>query len=495
MIQTAKAMHQPDVSNKLKDSRDFHRRRVPRKSRQSQLHRHPAMTPSSQRAKRTFCPSHVPGTLSILLPSQHWRQPDAVNVNVAPKGLGVLFGIGWSRTSHGGRFLSARVLARPGHTYRAMGSTSAKAPARRERTEWQQRDDATGSKGPPTLTTNAPSRDHRQARNGIVQAYRRSIPCVPFGGETENGFRKFCAKHAADGLKCSSAGTGPAQVAVAIKTAIAALEGQVVPQSVKLPTAIVEDPNFKDGQDYFPEQSDNFFVGNAFPTAASIHGAGNPGSDEREPVVFSRDTGAVGDLPCALSISVMLNHDRESMSRDGGDACRSRLTYACGGRWTVRFHSLNGRVSSVTEAFTPSKRRSCPLHRAHSCLSAANGAGIHLHQDHVRGRSPGRRHRRWRPGGSRSRRHRPPTTPALSASSRNCRSSPTLASPILVIINPPTRFGLIDRANNAGSPKQRLPVPVRKHHPRRRSRICHCTPAARRDRQGAAASAAHPHSR
>ncbi len=91
-------------------------------------------------------------------------------------------------------------------------------------------------------------------------------PFMPFGGETENGFRKFCAAHSGDGLKCSSAGTGPAQVAVAIKTAIAALEGQVVPQSVKLPLAIVEDPNFKADEDYFPDQSDNFFVGNSFPT-------------------------------------------------------------------------------------------------------------------------------------------------------------------------------------------------------------------------------------
>ena len=91
-------------------------------------------------------------------------------------------------------------------------------------------------------------------------------PFVPFGGETENGFRKFCAKYSGDGLKCSSAGTGPAQVAVAIKTAIAALEGQVVPQSVKLPLAIVEDPTFMPNQDYYPEQSDNFFVGNSFPT-------------------------------------------------------------------------------------------------------------------------------------------------------------------------------------------------------------------------------------
>ena len=102
---------------------------------------------------------------------------------------------------------------------------------------------------------------------GVVQAMiDAKHPMVPFGGETENGFRKFCAKYSADGLKCASAGTGPAQVAVAMYTAISALEGKVVPQSVKLPLAKVEDPNFKDGQDYYSAQSDNFFVGNSFPT-------------------------------------------------------------------------------------------------------------------------------------------------------------------------------------------------------------------------------------
>jgi len=55
-------------------------------------------------------------------------------------------------------------------------------------------------------------------------------------------------------------------VAVAIKTAIAALEGKVVPQSVKLPLARVEDPNFKEGTDFYAKLSDNFFVGNSFPT-------------------------------------------------------------------------------------------------------------------------------------------------------------------------------------------------------------------------------------
>lgn len=102
---------------------------------------------------------------------------------------------------------------------------------------------------------------------GVVQALLDAKhPFVPFGGETENGFRRFCSKYSAEGLKCASGGTGPAQVAVAIKTAIAALQGQVVPQSIKLPLARVEDPNFQDGRDFYGGQSDNFFVGNSFPT-------------------------------------------------------------------------------------------------------------------------------------------------------------------------------------------------------------------------------------
>ena len=100
---------------------------------------------------------------------------------------------------------------------------------------------------------------------GVVQALMDAKhPMVPFAGETENGFRKACAQNPS--LNCASGGTGPAQVAVAIKTAIAALEGKVIPQSVKLPLSTVNHPDFKDGVNYYGAQSDNFFVGNAFPT-------------------------------------------------------------------------------------------------------------------------------------------------------------------------------------------------------------------------------------
>jgi ribose transport system substrate-binding protein len=76
-----------------------------------------------------------------------------------------------------------------------------------------------------------------------------------------------------DGITAQGGDTGVVQAMIdakhpftPIKVAIAALEGQVVPQSVKLPLATAEYPNFKDGDNYYAAQSDNFFVGNSFPT-------------------------------------------------------------------------------------------------------------------------------------------------------------------------------------------------------------------------------------
>jgi ribose transport system substrate-binding protein len=200
---------------------------------------------------------------------------DAINVNVDQKGLGVLWA-NWliKHIPDGGKILEVRGVAGTSvdtDRHNGIHETFAASGKTWDVTEVMGKwDDPTAQKvTADAIATNGPfvGITGQGGDTGIVQAMiDAKHPMVPFGGETENGFRKFCAKFAGDGLKCSSAGTGPAQVAVAIKTAIAALEGQVVPQSVKLPLAIVEDPNFKEGQDYFPDQSDNFFVGNAFPT-------------------------------------------------------------------------------------------------------------------------------------------------------------------------------------------------------------------------------------
>lgn len=90
-------------------------------------------------------------------------------------------------------------------------------------------------------------------------------PFIPVAGEAENGFRKLCAEHAADGLVCSSAGQSPGLVAIAAKTAITALQGEVVPQYVSVPIPLTEHPDFKAGENYYPDLGDNFFTPNEFP--------------------------------------------------------------------------------------------------------------------------------------------------------------------------------------------------------------------------------------
>jgi ribose transport system substrate-binding protein len=200
---------------------------------------------------------------------------DAINVNVDQHGLGVLWA-NWliSHVPNGGKILEVRGVPgtsvdtdRHNGIHETLDASGKKWDVIEVLGKW---DDPTAQKATADAIAVQKSFDGITAQGGDTGVVQAMIDAghkfVPFGGETENGFRKFCAKHAAEGLKCSSAGTGPAQVAVAIKTAIAALEGQVVPQSVKLPLAIVEDPNFKAGQDFYPDQSDNFFVGNSFPT-------------------------------------------------------------------------------------------------------------------------------------------------------------------------------------------------------------------------------------
>lgn len=106
-------------------------------------------------------------------------------------------------------------------------------------------------------------------QGGSTGAVRAMIdaghPFVPVAGEAENGFRKLCAEHGDEGLVCSSAGQSPGLVAIAAKTAITALQGEVLPQYVSVPIPLVEHPDFKAGENYFPDLTDNFFTPNEFP--------------------------------------------------------------------------------------------------------------------------------------------------------------------------------------------------------------------------------------
>src|SRR3954447_2515579 len=200
---------------------------------------------------------------------------DAINVNVDQKGLGILWA-NWlvKHVPNGGKILEVRGVAgtsvdtdRHNGIQETLKASGKKWDVVEVVGKW---DDATAQKATADAIAVQKKFDGITAQGGdtgVVQAMiDAKHPFVPFGGETENGFRKFCGAHSKDGLVCSSAGTGPAQVAVAMRTAMDALEGKVVPQSIKLPLAIVEDPDFKDGENFYSGQSDNFFVGNSFPT-------------------------------------------------------------------------------------------------------------------------------------------------------------------------------------------------------------------------------------
>src|SRR5450432_1384088 len=200
---------------------------------------------------------------------------DAINVDVDQKGLGVYWAQ-WlaDHLPNGGKILEVRGVSgtsvdrdRHDGIHETLDKSGKKWDVVEVVGKW---DDPTAHKVTADAIAVQKHFDGFTAQGGdtgVVQAMLDAKhPMAPFGGETENGFRKFCAKLADQGLKCSSGGTGPAQVAVAIKVALAALNGQVVPQSVKLPLATAEDPNFKDGENYYSKLGDNFFVGNSFPT-------------------------------------------------------------------------------------------------------------------------------------------------------------------------------------------------------------------------------------
>ncbi len=90
-------------------------------------------------------------------------------------------------------------------------------------------------------------------------------PMVPVAGEAENGFRKLIAEHADEGLKGLSYGQSPGLVAISIKAALAALEGEKLPQLISVPIPVADYTTLEDGKNYWSDLTDNFFTPNEFP--------------------------------------------------------------------------------------------------------------------------------------------------------------------------------------------------------------------------------------
>lgn len=102
--------------------------------------------------------------------------------------------------------------------------------------------------------------------DGTVQALMDAKhPFVPMSGEGENNYRKQIAAHSGEGLKGMSYGQSPALVAIAMKAAISALKGNVMPQKVFIPIPYADFMTLKAGENYFPDLDAQFFAPNQFP--------------------------------------------------------------------------------------------------------------------------------------------------------------------------------------------------------------------------------------
>lgn len=101
---------------------------------------------------------------------------------------------------------------------------------------------------------------------GTVRAFLDAgHPMVPMAGEAENGFRKLIAQYKDKGLKGFSYGQSPGLVAISMKAALAALEGNKMPQLVSVPIPYADYTTLEDGKNYWSNLSDNFFTPNEFP--------------------------------------------------------------------------------------------------------------------------------------------------------------------------------------------------------------------------------------
>jgi ribose transport system substrate-binding protein len=102
--------------------------------------------------------------------------------------------------------------------------------------------------------------------DGTVRALLDAgAPLVPMAGEGENGFRKQIAEYKDKGLKGMSYGQSPGLVAISIKAALAALNGEKLPQKISVPIPVADYTDLKDGVNYWSNLSDKFFTANEFP--------------------------------------------------------------------------------------------------------------------------------------------------------------------------------------------------------------------------------------
>ena len=120
--------------------------------------------------------------------------------------------------------------------------------------------------------------------NGVIQALKDAgHPWVPVAGESENGYRKAIAQYSDEGLKGISIGQSPGLVAIAMKAAVSALEGNVMPQLISVPLPVATYKDLEDGKNFWSDLPDNFFTVNEFPPCGvNISGPAIMAQDESD---------------------------------------------------------------------------------------------------------------------------------------------------------------------------------------------------------------------
>jgi ribose transport system substrate-binding protein len=130
-------------------------------------------------------------------------------------------------------------------------------------------DDSTAQRNVAAALVEHKKFDGMMVQGGSTGAIRALLAAghkpIPVATEAENGARKLIAEHAGKGMKGLSLGDSPGLAAIALKAAIEALQGKVMPQKISVPIPAADDTTLKDGENYYSKLSDNFFTPNEFP--------------------------------------------------------------------------------------------------------------------------------------------------------------------------------------------------------------------------------------
>jgi ribose transport system substrate-binding protein len=97
--------------------------------------------------------------------------------------------------------------------------------------------------------------------DGVIKAFiEAGRPMPVFGGEGENGFRKYMAGISTPKVNGMSVGQPPFLSVIALELARAVLKGEHPRKSIEIPFPVAKSDSLKPGETVFPELPDSFFA-------------------------------------------------------------------------------------------------------------------------------------------------------------------------------------------------------------------------------------------